>query len=72
MIIQCENCDKKFQGRVMSLRMWIFGLQPIGTLPAGFAMDYFGPRKVIAFLGLAMMALTIFFAYKSKKLLSMD
>ena len=67
-----ENCDKNFQGRVMSLRMLIFGLQPIGTLPSGFAMDYFGPRKVVAFLGVAMMALTIFFGYRSKKLLSMD
>ena len=67
-----ENCDKNFQGRVMSLRMLIFGLQPIGTLPSGFAMDYFGPRKVVAFLGVVMMILTIFFAFKSKKLLSMD
>jgi len=67
-----ENCEEKFQGRVMSLRMLIFGLQPIGTLPSGFAMEYFGPRNVVGFLGSIMMVLTMFFAFKSKKLLSMD
>tara|TARA_A100001037_G_scaffold306712_1_gene354443 strand:- start:47789 stop:49120 length:1332 start_codon:yes stop_codon:yes gene_type:complete len=67
-----ENCEKKFQGRVMSLRMLIFGLQPIGTLPSGFAMDYFGARKVVAFLGATMILATLFFASRSKKLISMD
>ena len=46
-----EVVEDQYRGRVMSVFMMNFGLMPLGMLPAGLAVDYFGGPTAIAILG---------------------
>ena len=46
-----EVVEDQYRGRVMSVFMMNFGLMPLGMLPAGLAVDYFGGPLAIAILG---------------------
>ena len=45
------NCQDEFRGRVMSVYMMIWGLTPLGTIPAGIVADRLGIRLVITVQG---------------------
>ena len=51
-----EVVEDQFRGRVMSVFMMNFGLMPLGMLPAGLAVDYFGGPVAIAILGGMLLA----------------
>jgi MFS family permease len=45
------NCADAFRGRVMSVHMMMWGLTPLGTIPAGALSDRFGVPPVITAQG---------------------
>ena len=51
-----EVVEDQYRGRVMSVFMMNFGLMPLGMLPAGLAVDYFGGPVAIAILGGLLLA----------------
>ena len=59
MSLLMEHTDEAYQGRVSSVMMMTFGLMPLGLLPAGLAMDIFGPREVVAVLGGLMVVVSV-------------
>ena len=58
------NTPTAYQGRVMSLYMMVWGLQPLGTLPMGALADQFGIAPVFAITGAILavfaLAMTVF------------
>ena len=59
MSLVMEHTDEQYQGRISSVMMMTFGLMPLGLLPAGLAMDAFGPREVVAVLGGLMAVVSV-------------
>lgn len=54
------NCDDRYRGRVISLWFLVFGLQPIGMLPAGALAEAAGTGWAIAAMGaLHLLVLTV-------------
>ena len=45
------NVEDRFLGRVMSLQIMVYGLAPLGTLPAGAIADRVGVPAVVSALG---------------------
>jgi len=45
------NVEDRFRGRVMSVYMLMWGLSPVGTLPAGAVSDLMGVRFVVTLQG---------------------
>jgi MFS family permease len=45
------NCETRLRGRVMSVYMMMWGLTPLGTMPAGIIADRLGVSSVIALQG---------------------
>ena len=45
------DCDDQFRGRVMSMYMMMWGLTPLGTIPAGAAADRVGVPLVVGLQG---------------------
>jgi hypothetical protein len=45
------NAEDRFLGRVMSLQIMVYGLAPLGTLPAGAFADRVGVPVVVSALG---------------------
>lgn len=50
------NCQDEFRGRVMSVYMMMWGLSPLGTMPAGAVADRLGIRLVITIQGVLLTA----------------
>jgi MFS family permease len=50
------NCDDRYLGRVLSVYMMLWGLTPLGTLPAGLAADITGIVPVYVVQGLVVAA----------------
>ena len=50
------NCEERYLGRVLSINMMLWGLTPLGSLPAGFAADQIGIVPVFAVQGLVVAA----------------
>ena len=53
------NTPAPFQGRVMSLYMMTFGMQPLGTLPMGAIADWVGIAPVLTAAGGILAVFTI-------------
>ena len=51
------NCEDCFKGRVMSMYMMMWGLTPLGTIPAGAIADALGVPIVIAVQGVLVVAI---------------
>ena len=51
------NCDDGFRGRVMSMYMMMWGLTPLGTIPAGAVADHTGIPPVITAQGVLLAAI---------------
>jgi len=49
-----EVVEDRFRGRVMSVFMMNFGLMPLGVLPAGLAIEFYGGQATAAFLGITL------------------
>jgi len=49
-----EVVEDRFRGRVMSVLMMNFGLMPLGVLPAGLAIEFYGGQATAAFLGITL------------------
>ncbi len=52
------NCDDVYRGRVMSTYMMMWGLTPLGTIPAGALADAFGVQTV--WIGQGLLLVLIF------------
>ena len=52
-----SNTDDVYRGRVMSIFMMVYGLTPLGTLPAGVAADIIGPKATIGILGAVLLVI---------------
>lgn len=52
-----SNTDDAYRGRVMSIFMMIYGLTPLGTLPAGVVTDIIGPQATVGALGALLLAI---------------
>ena len=63
-----SNVDDAYQARVMSVFMLNFGLMPLGVLPAGIAMEYWGGPLVIGILGILLLLVTIIIFVSQKQL----
>ena len=63
-----SNVDDAYQARVMSVFMLNFGLMPLGVLPAGIAMEYWGGPLVIGVLGILLLLVTIIIFVSQKQL----
>lgn len=50
------NCDERYLGRVLSVYMMLWGLTPLGSLPAGLVTDQVGIVPVLAVQGLVVVA----------------
>lgn len=48
------NSSSRFRGRVMSVYMMMWGLSPLGTLPAGAVVDRMGVPFVVALQGVLL------------------
>lgn len=57
-IIQ-THCDDRYRGRVISIYFLVFGLQPMGTLPAGALASAFGTGWGIFAMGAGLLALIL-------------
>lgn len=55
------NVEDRFRGRVMSVYMLMWGLSPVGTIPAGAVSDLIGVRFVIALQGVLCAAAFLWF-----------
>jgi MFS family permease len=53
------NSEIAYRGRVLSVYMMMWGLTPLGTIPAGAIADRFGVPIVIAFQGAIVVALFV-------------
>jgi len=53
------NVEDRYRGRVMSVYMLMWGLTPLGTIPAGATSDLVGVRPVIGVQGLALAAVFV-------------
>ena len=53
------NCQDDFRGRVMSVYMMVWGLSPLGTIPAGAVADRLGIRLVITVQGVLLTAVFV-------------
>ncbi|MGI6367454.1 MAG: MFS transporter [Anaerolineae bacterium] len=51
------NCEDVYRGRVMSTYMMLWGLTPLGTLPAGALADRFGVTTVFAGQGILLLVI---------------
>ena len=61
------NCADGFRGRVMSVYMMMWGLTPLGTIPAGALSDRFGVPPVITVQGMLFAAIfAAVFLFKPK------
>ncbi|HUV93393.1 MAG TPA: MFS transporter [Anaerolineae bacterium] len=56
------NVEDRFRGRVMSVHMLMWGLSPVGTIPAGALSDLMGVRFVITVQGVLCAAAFLSFA----------
>ena len=65
-----EVVEDQYRGRVMSVFMMNFGLMPLGMLPAGLAVDYFGGPTAIAILGGLLLAVSAAVVLTQKQLRS--
>ena len=65
-----EVVEDQYRGRVMSVFMMNFGLMPLGMLPAGLAVDYFGGPLAIAILGGLLLAVAAAVLVTQKQLRS--
>ena len=65
-----EVVEDQYRGRVMSVFMMNFGLMPLGMLPAGLAVDYFGGPIAIAILGGLLLAVAVAVLATQKQLRS--
>lgn len=63
-----EQTEEEYRGRVVSVYTMIYGVMPLGVLPAGIAMDLFGPQITTAFLGAAMLVSSALFLATQKTL----
>ena len=52
-----SNTDDAYRGRVMSIFMMVYGLTPLGTLPAGVVADIIGPQATIGILGAVLLVI---------------
>ena len=53
-----EEVDEQYRGRVMSVYMMIFGLMPLGMLPAGLVADWFGGQAAAGLLAVLLFVTT--------------
>ena len=63
-----EVVEDQYRGRVMSVFMMNFGLMPLGMLPAGLAVDYFGGPTAISILGGLLLAVAAIVLLTQKRL----
>jgi predicted MFS family arabinose efflux permease len=63
-----EVVEDQYRGRVMSVFMMNFGLMPLGMLPAGLAVDYFGGPIAIGILGGLLLAVAAAVLLTQKRL----
>ncbi|MFP3896682.1 MAG: MFS transporter [Anaerolineales bacterium] len=70
-LLQAES-DKGYLGRVMSIAMMEWGLTPLGTVPAGAAVDYVGVPPVIIVQGISMILLFAAVAFFQPKIWRLD
>jgi MFS family permease len=66
-----EEVEDRYRGRVMSVFMMNFGLMPLGVLPAGLLIDYFGAQIVVGILGVLMLITTTVILVTQKRLREM-
>ena len=65
------NCEEGYIGRIMSMYMMMWGLTPLGTIPAGAIADVVGVPSVLTVQGIitaAAFALTLLFARDVRRL----
>jgi MFS family permease len=62
------NCDDLYRGRVMSTYMMMWGLTPLGTIPAGALADAFGVQAVWVGQGLLLVLIFGLIAWRSVRI----
>ena len=60
--------DDQYRGRVMSLYFLTFGLQPLGSLPAGAAAEFVGLQATFAVQGAILVAMSLWLLVTSTSL----
>lgn len=65
------NVQDEYRGRVISLHFFSFGLQPLGTLPAGAIAEHLGVGTAMIVLGATMTALATPFALLARRVRSL-
>ncbi len=63
-----EVVEDRYRGRVMSVFMMNFGLMPLGVLPASLAIEAFGGRTAVGFLGVSMLVVATIILLTQKRL----
>jgi MFS family permease len=66
------NSEIVYRGRVLSVYMMMWGLTPLGTIPAGALADRFGVPTVVAIQGIIVVALFIGAALVRPEIKRMD
>ena len=66
--LMMEQADEHYRGRVMSIYLMTFGFVPLAVYPAGVAIEYFGPLKIVGAMGIGLMLVTLAFWATQKKL----
>ena len=72
MTLIMENVEDRYRGRVSSVFMMNFGLMPLGVLPAGYAIEYFGGQATIGFLAGLLALIAIVVLITQKQIRSLD
>jgi MFS family permease len=65
-------CDDQYRGRVMSTYMMMWGLTPLGTIPAGALADRFGVPAVFAGQGALLILIFAFIWWRVKSLRTLE
>lgn len=66
------NCEDQYRGRVMSTYMMMWGLTPLGTIPAGALADHFGVPVVFAGQGALLMVIFVLVWWRVKALRTLE
>jgi len=66
------GCDDTYRGRVMSTYMMLWGLSPLGTIPAGALADHYGVIPVLAGQGILLVLIFATLGFLVPRLRALD
>ncbi len=63
-----EIVEEKYRGRVISVYALIFGLMPLGVMPASMIAEFFGGRAASASLGIVLLIICLIILFTQKRI----